>query len=689
MKTKPFIFLFFLCFLLSSYDLESSILAKSPRTTGAYDNVSGLQQQAMASSPVNLTSTSVITNVTWNKNEHFIEVNIDPWPDDFSPTTIWVDGDEIPTGDEPGRIVIRPNVELDQSPDGFIIGTLPWVTGLDNIAFPCRGSLQLGFPDGSFTNAYDYNLVVQGCITGMGNAAKPPQDKTNGQTISGPIDRDTVWSGEILIAGNVYVPEGVTLTIEPGTIVRFKHYRGYKEPEKRLGITVDGTIIAKGSPDQPIYFTSDADDPQNGDWRMIRVSNSDKSIFSYVVVEFGQQGLNFWSGKTKVQNSVVRWNNWEGIYFESYAQGEVSNTHIYQNGYNGIAAEQYNHLVIDHCLIEENGTAGVHLDATDAVITSSIFLKNGAGGVSVDNSATVVLKGVLSSQNSEGVATGEGNNAIQVGNVHIVDNRNCQVCGDSEKIEDDTPVPGEIAFDLAPDMSYALGYTPGDEELDHYAYVYDAEDETRAVVKKVGENLGLTWAVAWDGEALWTASLWAEYYRIDPDSGEILTQFQGPGSQIWGLTFDGEHLWALDFAERMIYEIDPASGQTLSSFPSPDPDNGCKGLTWDGQYLYVAGWASDYVYIMDRSGNRIGTIEKDDWGNGGLAWDGEYFWSPGGPGIVKTTKDGRNVGWIYAASEGTWDMAWGDGLLWASQRTNENWSDAKIYGIEIRNLQNY
>ena len=53
-------------------------------------------------------------------------------------------------------------------------------------------------------------------------------------------------------------------------------------------------------------------------------------------------------------------------------------------------------------------------DATNAVITSSIFLDNGAGGVSVDNSATVILKGVLSSQNSEGVATGEGNNVIHL-----------------------------------------------------------------------------------------------------------------------------------------------------------------------------------------------------------------------------------------------------------------------------------
>ena len=36
------------------------------------------------------------------------------------------------------------------------------------------------------------------------------------------ISEDTTWSGNILLAGDVYVEPGVTLTIAPGTIVRFK-----------------------------------------------------------------------------------------------------------------------------------------------------------------------------------------------------------------------------------------------------------------------------------------------------------------------------------------------------------------------------------------------------------------------------------------------------------------------------------
>jgi hypothetical protein len=326
----------------------------------------------------------------------------------------------------------------------------------------------------------------------------------------------------------------------------------------------------------------------------------------------------------------------------------------------------------------------VHIDASNAIVITSHLLGNNAAGLSVDNSGSLVVEGVRASQNTAGVEVGEGENILRIGKAQIEGNITCQICGEYEKISGKADVPDHINFHYTPDTSYALGYTPGDREKDQYPYIYAEKDETREIVARIGEGLGLTWAVAWDGEAVWTAALWAEYYRLHPQTGEILQQFTGPGSQVWGLTYDGQHLWGLDFAEKMIYEIDPENGQTLSQFPSPDPDNGCKGITWDGEYLYVNGWASEVIYIMDRQGNTIGTIPRDGWGGGGLAWDGSYFWAPGGNEIIKATRDGKVVGWIYAASEGTWDMAWGDGLLWVSQRTNENWDDAKIYGICVR-----
>jgi hypothetical protein len=95
------------------------------------------------------------------------------------------------------------------------------------------------------------------------------------------------------------------------------------------------------------------------------------------------------------------------------------------------------------------------------------------------------------------------------------------------------------------------------------------------------------------------------------------------------------------------------------------------------------GWVTSAIYQMDKNGNLIHTINLGGGGNGGLAWDGVNFWVPTKGRILKYDEEGHQIGWIYAASDGTWDMTWDGVSLWASQRTNENWPDAKIYQLKI------
>lgn len=67
--------------------------------------------------------------------------------------------------------------------------------------------------------------------------------------LSGMIteDRTLTANHEYLVSENVGIPQGVTLTIEPGTVLRFNN---------GTGISNVGTLIADGTPEKPIIMTS-------------------------------------------------------------------------------------------------------------------------------------------------------------------------------------------------------------------------------------------------------------------------------------------------------------------------------------------------------------------------------------------------------------------------------------------------
>ena len=517
---------------------------------------------------------------------------------------------------------------------------------------------------------------------------------TAGSQVRGEISQDTTWQGDVLVTDSIVVQPNVTLTVLPGTRVRFQHYRGYREPEKRLSLTVLGRIVANGNAAQPIYFTSDATEaqnvdwpPQNGDWSMLRLkSPTGQSSFHYCVFEFAQQGLNVTQGSPDISHSVFRWNNWEGVYFESYCQPTLKFCHIVENGYNGLAAEQRNTIEMAHCEVWRNGTNGVHIDDSTAEVRLSWVHDNLAHGLSVDDNATLrALGDAIYNNHACGIGFGQGNNTVEVANLDIHDNTNGNFCGVTTTVSSPYHPPISIDIGFQPDQSYALGYIPSDKTKDQYMYIYP-DDETRRIVRKIGNGLGMTWSLAWHNQSIWTATLSGHVYRLDPQTGNVLDHFVLAGSsQPWGMTFDDEgYMWVVDFAERKLFRVNPSTHAVVASFPTPNPNaGGCKGVTWDGTYLNVMGWVSPVIYQMDKAGNLVNTISLDRGGFGGIAWDGEHFWVPSSGRILKYDGQGHRVGWIYAASEGTWDMTWDGTYLWASQRTNENWFDEKIFQLEI------
>jgi len=102
---------------------------------------------------------------------------------------------------------------------------------------------------------------------------------------------DTTWSGEVLVTGDVTVPAGSTLTIEPGTTVRFAalsdNTAGGQDPE-RGELIVHGSLLAEAPPPPRILFTSAAEAPlpaigmESGDPRKYSPLSV---VFRYAIIE--------------------------------------------------------------------------------------------------------------------------------------------------------------------------------------------------------------------------------------------------------------------------------------------------------------------------------------------------------------------------------------------------------------------
>ncbi|MGR0481135.1 MAG: right-handed parallel beta-helix repeat-containing protein [Candidatus Electronema sp. V4] len=135
----------------------------------------------------------------------------------------------------------------------------------------------------------------------------------------GVIDKNTTWSGEILIKGDVEIAAGATLTIMPGAIVRFAKVEPfgpeklYPEKEKdnhfpRLELFVRGKMIAKGEKDKKITFTSVEKEAKPGDWGGLNFNTSVDNVVENCVITYADTGVHAHSSKVAVMNNEFKSN---------------------------------------------------------------------------------------------------------------------------------------------------------------------------------------------------------------------------------------------------------------------------------------------------------------------------------------------------------------------------------------------
>jgi len=168
-------------------------------------------------------------------------------------------------------------------------------------------ALALTLVFGSCRKIEEDNIIIGGGGTDTtGNA-------TENTILEGKISSDRTLKANYVykIRGFVYVVNGAKLTIEPGTVIH-----GEKGTTTRgaLVITKGCQIIADGTADKPIVFTSDQPNPQRGDWGGIVILGNAKTNASYNGVQGigsveggvnNAEGLGLFGGTNDDDNSGV------------------------------------------------------------------------------------------------------------------------------------------------------------------------------------------------------------------------------------------------------------------------------------------------------------------------------------------------------------------------------------------------
>lgn len=119
-----------------------------------------------------------------------------------------------------------------------------------------------------------------------------------------------VWNSNSIyrITGDIFINEGETLVIEPGTDIRFMGYYSFN---------ISGTLHAVGTEADSIIFTSGRNLPYRCDWGNINFNeqNSSESIIDYAIIEFGDYGIQCADSSPAISHSRISDNTF-GIYTE-------------------------------------------------------------------------------------------------------------------------------------------------------------------------------------------------------------------------------------------------------------------------------------------------------------------------------------------------------------------------------------
>ncbi|MCU0680201.1 MAG: right-handed parallel beta-helix repeat-containing protein [Planctomycetes bacterium] len=250
---------------------------------------------------------------------------------------------------------------------------------------------------------FSWLLVIAVVFLSLGAGTVKAETPVSG-SISNPVW--TAANSPYNINGDLEVLAGATLTIEPGTVVKFS---------KGARLIVSGELKAIGTADKRIVFTSQESNPARGNWGGIQFSDSSTdaqfdangnylsgSILKYATVKYGNT-IQITNASPFIDHNIILNNNF-GI--------TVNGISDQQTIFSPNTAKNIVSIVISNNEISDNGS-GIVIDRTN----KNDYQSTPAGMVRIGATLqTSILKANNVVNNNKGVVITQGDNNVLINN---------------------------------------------------------------------------------------------------------------------------------------------------------------------------------------------------------------------------------------------------------------------------------
>lgn len=217
-------------------------------------------------------------------------------------------------------------------------------------------------------------LLAACLVAGLsGCGEKPLKMELNKQTLA----KNTTWQGTVQINGDIDVPPGVTLTVLPGTTVKFKrideksdqNMYGVNSPYyPQAEIIVRGRLIARGTKEKTIVFTSAEVDARPADWGAINLLGGEGNVIEYCKILFAYNGVHSHGASAAINHDEFA-KNGVGVSCKKEEEtpsapwfGKISDMQITYNrfvGNKGGIGFRNSKAVVSHNLFQDNKFFGI------------------------------------------------------------------------------------------------------------------------------------------------------------------------------------------------------------------------------------------------------------------------------------------------------------------------------------------